>query len=127
MREPGSVSGGSHIGIRIGVEITNDLQGGPIPADWMFGPVESFFKKVRLLSPFWTGALHSSVAMEEDPGGHGWEVTAGDPEILNPITHTPTSEYAPYQEEEKKFMAEAYFLSGVKQKLDDASQKVFER
>ena len=115
------------IGIRIGVEITNDLKGGPIPANWMFGPLGSFFETVQVYSPYWTGALRGSVALEEDPDGHGWEVTAGDPEILNPITHTPTSEYAPEQEWEKKFMAEAYFVSGVKQKLDDAAERVFER
>ena len=116
------------IGIRIGVEIKDDLGPGPLPAsEWMFGPVEQFWRKVIFYSPYWTGALRGSVAMEEIRDGSGYEVTAGDPAILNPVTHTPTSEYAPVQEEEKHFMEEAYFISGVRQKLDTAAAKVFER
>ena len=107
------------IRIRIGVEIRNDLGPGPMPAsDWMFGPVEEFWRKTVSYSPYWTGALRGSVAMDELPDGSGYEVTAGDPAILNPVTHTPTSEYAPVQEEEKQFMQEAYNISGVRQKLD---------
>ena len=76
--------------------------------------MEAFWRKVILYSPVWTGALQGSVAMDEEPRGAGWDVTAGDPGILNPITHTPTSEYAPEQEEEKRFMREAYNISGVR-------------
>ena len=115
------------IRIRIGVETKNDLGPGPLPAsDWMFGPIEKFWRKAIVYSPYWTGALRSSVAMEETADGSGYDVTAGDPYIHNPVTGTPTSEYAPIQEEEKHFMADAYLISGVKQKLEDAAAKVFE-
>ena len=99
--------------------------GSVMPAsEWMFPHVEKFWKKCIVFSPYWTGALRSSIAMEEDPRGAGWTVEAGDPEIHNPITGTPTSDYAPIQEEEKHFMAEAYQISGVDAKLRDAAARV---
>lgn len=111
------------IGIRVSVQI-EDFKNPIMPAsEWMFPPVESFWRKAVVFSPYWTGALRSSVAMEEDPQGAGWDVTAGDPAIINPITGTPTSEYAPIQEELKGFMFEAYQISGVRQKLDDAASR----
>ena len=116
------------LSIRIDVEVRNDLDGKVMPAsEWMFPAVEAFWRKAMAYSPFWTGALQSSVALDEDVFGAGLEVTAGDPAILNPITHTPTSEYASVQEEEKHFMQEAYNISGVRQKLDAAAARVFER
>ena len=118
------------IGIQIQVEISNDLVAGALAegaSDWMFGPVERFWHKAMLYTPVWTGALQSSVAMDELGDGSGYEVTAGDPDILNPITGTPTSDYAPYQEADKQFMAEAFTISGVQQKLAEAAAEALGR
>lgn len=113
------------IGIQVDVQITNEPKLGMMPAsEWMFGPVDAFRKLAAVYSPYWTGALRSSVDMDEFDDGSGWMVTAGADEIINPITKTPTSEYAPIQEAEKGFMIQAYLDSGVKRKLDDAAERV---
>lgn len=112
--------------IDIDVVVTNDVGPGPMPAsNWMFGPVEGFFKKLGPYTPYWTGALRTSNEMKERDDGSGYHVTSGSPDIINPITKTPTSEYAPTQEALKAYMVNAYLISGVKQKLDDAAQKVY--
>ena len=114
------------IGIRVSVAITNDFKHLPMPAsEWMFGPMSDFTRKARVYSPYWTGALRSSVDMEELPDGSGYIVSAGDPEIVNPITKTPTDQYAPEQEAEKGFMIQAYLDSRTEQKLLDAASRLF--
>ena len=111
------------IGIGVEVEITGAVGTQVLPAsEWMFGPVEAFWRKAVTYTPVWTGALQSSAAMEELADGTGYVVTSGDPDILNPITGTPTSEYAPYQEAEKYYMLEAYSVSGVRSKLAAAAR-----
>ena len=111
------------IGILVDVNITGAARPQIMPAsEWMFGPVEAFWRKAVTYTPVWTGALQSSAAMEELADGSGYAVTSGDPDILNPITGTPTSEYAPYQEAEKYYMLEAYSVSGVRSKLAAAAR-----
>lgn len=114
------------IGIRISVDIKNDFEHLPMPAsEWMFGPISNFTRMARIYSPVWSGALRSSGDMEEIPDGSGYEVTFGDPDIINPFTGTPTSEYAPDQELEKGFMVSAYLDSRTEQKLTDAANRLF--
>lgn len=114
------------IRIRVRMSIKNDLGPGPTPAsEWMFGPVDEFRKKVVTYTPYWTGALRTSADMEEAEDGSGYAVTSGADDIINPITGTPTSEYASVQESLKGYMTNAYLISGVKQKLDNEANKVY--
>lgn len=116
------------ITIRVDVEIPKYTAPLPSPAsEWMFEPVNTFFTRLGPYTPYWTGALRTSNDMREMDDGSGYVVKSGSPSIINPITKTPTDEYAPIQEALKGYMADAWTVTGTRTKLDNAANRLFFR
>ena len=117
----------SSVIINIAARIEDDFgwQFLPNPPHWMKEPLDDFVDAARVTSPVWTGALRSSIHLDDTRFRTTWIVQAGDPEIRNPVTGTPTPEYASIQEAEKAYMQRAYTSADVRRRLDAEANDLF--
>lgn len=95
--------------------------------EWIRPFMKDFKRVGKAFSPVWTGALKSSIRVEEKKDSRGkpvqFSVIAGSEDIINPITGTPTARYAAYQESLRGYMETGY--RRTKKRIQTAAEDLF--